>query len=107
MKHRIHHGLEPELARKATQHALESYKKDLAQFSPEITWTTPDTARVVFAVMGKTLEGNISVLETDVQLDLSVPFMMRPFLGQAVAMVDKEVSAWVAKARNGELDDQV
>lgn len=102
-KHRIPHGLDHDLARKATQHALESYKNRFAEHNPQGRWVTDDRAELSFTVAGKTLEGVVEVEPKDIALELEVPFIFRVFKGQAMEIIEKEIREWIARARNGEL----
>lgn len=104
MKHSIPHSLSHELARKATQVALESYRKRFSEYQPTGEWLSPDRATVRFVVMGKTLAGTVDVLPKHIDLELDVPLVFRPFRSAAMNVIETEIKAWIAKAQKGELD---
>lgn len=104
MKHKIHHGLDRDLAIRATTKALEAYAKELEAWNPVVSWQGPNNAVVDCQVMGKSLQAQVDVGEDDVTFAMDVPFMMRPFQGQAISIVEKVVQDWIVKAKNGELD---
>lgn len=104
MKHSIHHGLNKDLARKATHKAFESYKQRFAKYDPTVDWSTEDRANVSFSAKGVTLEGNIEITDSDVNLELNVPFILKPFKKKAVGVIEDEIQKWVKKAERGELD---
>ncbi|MFU8807431.1 MAG: polyhydroxyalkanoic acid system family protein [Bradymonadaceae bacterium] len=104
MKHKIHHGLQKELARKATHKAIETYKARFEQYNPQANWVNDDTANVSFSAKGIKLEGALEIVEHDVLLDLEVPFLLRPFRSRAMTIIEEEIKDWVARAKRGELD---
>ena len=104
MKHAIPHDLDHETARLATRAALESYAKDFSEYEPRGEWRDSDHATVSFTVMGKTIEGQVRVTDSAVELELSkVPFLFRPFRAQATEVIEGEIRGWIEKARNGEI----
>jgi hypothetical protein len=48
-----------------------------------------------------TLSGSIEVLPRSIDLDLEVPFLLRPFKSQAVNVIEAEIREWIDKARAG------
>ena len=105
MKQTISHGLDKELARKATREAFASYKARFPEFSPQETWLTEDIAEISFSVKGLTLKGGLEVKEEEIEAELSVPLVLRPFRKKALQVIEDEVRMWVEKARRGELDE--
>lgn len=104
LKHRIKHDLGLELARKATLRALESYRDQFPEASPEGRWLNPDRAQVAFTVAGKRLKGQVDVAREFIDIELDVPLLFRPFQNQAMAVIEEEIEAWLAKARAGDLE---
>ncbi|MED5373183.1 MAG: polyhydroxyalkanoic acid system family protein [Myxococcota bacterium] len=104
MKHRIPHDLGQELARKATQRALETYRDEFPEVEPEGRWLSPDRAEIAVTLAGKRLRANLDVLKDAVDIDMDVPLVFRPFRKQAIAVIEKEILVWIEKARRGELD---
>jgi hypothetical protein len=104
LKHRISHALGLELARKATARALESYREQFPETQPEGRWVSADRAEVAFTVAGKRLKGRVDVARQNIDIELDVPLLFRPFQNQAMAVIEEEIEAWLTKARNGELE---
>lgn len=103
MKHRIHHGLDLALAKLAVGKAMEAYTARFAKYDPTFAWDTETTGRMSFNAKGVTVTGDIEILGHEVTVDLQVPFIFRLFRRKAIDVLDREVKAWCAKARNGEL----
>lgn len=105
MKHSIRHGLDKATACKATHKAFEAYQERFRDYSPQANWLQEDHANISFSAKGITLKGTVHIREQDVEVDLDVPFLMRPFQGKAVAVIEEEIKRWVDKARAGKLDE--
>ncbi len=105
MKHVVKHDLSPDQAKLATTKAWESYSQRFEKYSPTADWTSDKHADVSFTVKGVTLTGTLDLEPGGVALDLDVPFVFRPFKKKAMGVVEEEIEKWIAKARNGELDE--
>ena len=105
MKHEVAHDLSIPLAKKAVDKAFESYSQRFSDYSPTLTWVDERTAQAGFSVKGITLAGGFAIRDRAIELDLDVPFVLRVFKNQALKVIEKEVAAWVAKAKAGELGD--
>ncbi len=103
MKHSVSHDLGQETARKVAEAAFASYKEKLAKYDPQANWVSDTKAEIRFTVKGYTLSGTLDVTATSIDMDLQVPFLLRPFQGTALGVIEKEISAWIAKASAGEL----
>lgn len=103
MKHVVHHGLGLAMARKVADAAFASYKQRFAEYHPEARWVDERRAEITFRVKGMTLEGAIDVSERDIEMELEVPFLLRPFKGKAIGIIEDEIQTWVARAKQGEL----
>lgn len=103
MKHEIHHGLSPELAKKAVGKAMEAYSARFAEYNPQFDWVSESKGRVGFKAKGVTVSGDIEIAGPKILVDLEVPFLLRVFRGKAMEVIDREVKVWVEKARNGEI----
>ncbi|MFZ5479635.1 MAG: polyhydroxyalkanoic acid system family protein [Myxococcota bacterium] len=103
MKHHIPHGLPHALARAATREALESYRARFASYAPEGDWIDEDHARVSFRALGQRVEGAVVVGPDDVELELEVPLLLRPFRERALEVIEHEVRVWIERARAGQL----
>lgn len=103
MKHSVTHSLGREKARQVARAAFESYAKRFADYKPVTTWKSEDTADISFSVKGISLNGAIAVADHSIDLDLNVPFMLKPFKGKALEVIEREIRVWIAKAEKGEL----
>ena len=107
MKHRVHHGLDQDLAKKAMDHAIESYTERFEKYNPEATWVSDDEVKVGFSAKGVGVDGTIELGSEDMLIDLDVPFLLKPFKSKAINVIEEEINKWVAKAKQGDLDDEV
>ena len=103
MKHSVPHDLGRERAKQAAEAAFASYAARFAKYQPTAKWTTPDRADISFTAKGITLKGVLEVLPSSIDMDLDVPFLLRPFKDKALGAVDREISVWIDKAKRGEL----
>ncbi|MBK7580703.1 MAG: polyhydroxyalkanoic acid system family protein [Myxococcales bacterium] len=103
MKHVVPHGLGFDTAKKVAEAALVSYKERFAQYNPNGRWLTEKKAEITFRVKGISLAGALEVNERDIQMDLEVPFMLRPFKGKAIGLIEEEIKKWIEKAKRGEI----
>lgn len=99
MKHTVSHDLGQERAKKVTESALASYSEKFAKYSPKTSWTSANRAQISFSVKGMSLSGNVEVKDTTIELDLDVPFLLKPFQGQALSVIEGEIKAWLAKEK--------
>lgn len=104
MKHSVTHGIDKPLAKKATEKALEAYKERFAEYNPTVTWQSDDHAKVEFKAKGMTLKGDFELTDNEVNIEMDVPLLMKPFRKKAVSVVENEILAWVEKAKNGEFE---
>lgn len=103
MKHVVPHDLGQEGAKKAAEAALGTYAQKFSKYSPKINWATPSKANISFQVKGFTLSGAVEVLDRSIEMDLDVPFVLRPFKGQALGVIEGEIKEWIQKAKTGAL----
>ena len=103
MKHLVSHSLDAATARKVTDQAWASYQERYSQYQPQANWTSETHADVQFSVKGVTLKGSIDLEPKAVALDLDVPFLLRPFKGQAIAVIEREIRVWIDKANAGQV----
>jgi hypothetical protein len=99
MKHTVSHDLGQERAKKVTESALSTYAEKFAKYSPKTTWTTPNKANISFSVKGMSLSGAVEVKDKSIELELDVPFLLRPFQGQAISVIEGEIKSWLAKEK--------
>ncbi len=103
MKHSVPHDLGLERAKQVTQSAWESYSRKLADYSPTINWQTENRAQIRFKAKGISLEGAIEVRESAIDLELEVPFLLKPFRGKAISVIEGEIKEWIGKAKTGDI----
>jgi len=99
MKHSVPHDLGQERAKKVAESALATYAQKYANYSPQVTWKGPNQAEISFKVKGMSLSGSLEVLEKSIDLDIDVPFLLRPFKSQALGVIEGEINAWIKKAK--------
>ncbi len=103
MKHSVPHDLGQEKAKRAAEAAFAAYAERFAKYHPTANWTSPDRADISFTAKGITLKGVLEVKPTSIDMDLDVPFLLRPFKEKALGAVDREITTWVGKAKRGEI----
>lgn len=103
MEHRIAHSLDEQLARRVARKAAESYAERFARYSPKIHWENDDRARIGFSAKGVSLEGTLRLEPGAIMFDLKVPFLLKPFAGRAVSVIEEQVRHWIDVATRGGL----
>jgi len=103
MKHVVPHDLDEEKAQKVAQSAFDSYKKRFSDYNPTVTWSSPKRADIAFKVKGITLKGGVDIKPSSYELDLEVPFLLKPFKGKAISVIEEEINKWIGKAKAGQL----
>jgi hypothetical protein len=99
MKHTVSHDLGQERAKKVTESALKTYAEKFAKYNPKTSWTGPNKAEIAFSVKGMSLSGSVEVKEKTIDLELDVPFLLKPFQGQAINVIEGEIKEWLAKEK--------
>lgn len=102
MKHSVPHDLGREPAKKAAVAAFDSYQERYGKYEPKAIWVG-DRADISFKAKGMVLRGSLEVREKSIDMDLDVPFFLRPFKDIALAAVEREIGKWVDKAKRGEI----
>lgn len=103
MKHTVPHSLGREMARKVADAAFKSYKERFTDYKPEARWVGEDRAEISFTVKGMSLSGGVEVKDNAFELELAVPFMLKPFQGKALSVIEGEIKKWIGKAETGEV----
>lgn len=103
MKHTVSHSLGLEMARKVAQAALDSYARRFSDYHPTTHWKNEDAAEIGFTVKGMHLKGAVKVAASAIDLDLDVPFLLKPFKGKAISVIEGEIHEWIKKAERGEI----
>jgi hypothetical protein len=103
LKHVVKHGLGFEAAKKVAEAAVGSYTERFKKYDPKVAWKDDRTAKISFSVKGMSLDGTLEVGDENIEMDLDVPFLLRPFKGTAISVIDEEIKKWLAKAKAGEI----
>jgi len=103
MKHVIAHDLDVATAKKVAERAFAEYQHRYAKYDPQFRWATDRKAELAFNAKGIKLEGAMEVAEREITLALDVPFLLRPFRGRAMEIIEREVKVWLERARTGQL----
>jgi hypothetical protein len=104
VKHTITHGLPRATAIEVVNRAMNGYLERFQKYSAYFEWKREGYGELGFSAKGLHITGTVEVYEHTVDVDLTVPFLLRPFRGIAIEVVEEEVNKWVAKAKKGELD---
>ena len=103
MKHSVPHDLDEGTARKVADKAWEAYSTRFRQYDPKIDWVSEKKAKISFKAKGIHLSGELELQPRAIDMDLDVPFLLRPFKKTAMNVIDEEVRKWIAKAKAGEI----
>jgi len=98
MKHTVLHDLGQDRAQHVAEKALASYSDRFAEYKPTVDWTAPHRARISFKVKGFELNGALAVNPNNIEMDLEVPFFLRPFKQTALNVIEDEIRSWLGKA---------
>lgn len=103
MKHVVTHNLGQEKAKQVAQAAFNSYRERYSQYNPNANWVDDRRAEITFNVKGLKLEGTMQVNPNDIEMELDVPFLLKPFKGKALSVIEEEIKKWISKAKAGEV----
>jgi hypothetical protein len=100
MKHEIAHDLGQAKAREITDKALEAYRARFSDYDPKLLWKDENSAEIGCTIKGMKIGGSVEVSERSITLDIEVPFLLRPFKGMAVEVIDGEIRKWIDRAKS-------
>jgi hypothetical protein len=103
MKHTVPHDLPFDLAKKAADAALQSYKQRFPDYDPQVTWADDKTAHVALKAKGLGMKGIFEINKDNIAMDMEVPLLLRPFKAKALEVIEEQIKMWIAKAKSGEL----
>lgn len=103
MKHSVSHDLGKERARQVMEAAWKSYSEKFGKYSPSMHWVSDDKAKIGFVAKGISLDGTIQLQANSIDLELDVPFLLRPFQKMAVGVIEGEIREWIGKSQSGQL----
>lgn len=97
--HEIRHGLAPADAKRVAQRAMDEYVSRYGERGMSARWLSDTRAEIKLAVRGVHLEATVDVLPDVLRVETSVPLLLRPFKGVAIAAVEREAQKWIAEAK--------
>jgi hypothetical protein len=103
MKHAVPHDLGPERAKLVAESAISSYEKRFEKYHAKANWVSPTRADISFNVKGISLSGTLEVLPSAIEMDLDVPFLLRPFKRTAIGVIEEEILSWIGQAKAGKI----
>jgi hypothetical protein len=103
MQQLIQHDLDMLTAKRVVDHAFEAYRLRFPEYQPSLRWADDRRAEASFNARGVKLQGSLLIGPKSITLDLDVPFFLRPFQKRALEVIEREVRAWLDKARAGEI----
>lgn len=98
MRQTVPHSLAPGEARELIERALETYRRHYPEHSIESEWGDVETARVGFHVTGRRIDGTIRICADCYEVDVDLPWILRPFGGRIAGAIEEELRRWVAHA---------
>jgi hypothetical protein len=99
----VPHDLSFDLAKKAADAALQSYKQRFPDYDPQVTWSDEKTAHVALKAKGMAMKGIFEINADNIAMDMEVPFLLKPFKQKALEVIEEQIKMWIAKAKSGEL----
>ena len=100
MKHSVPHDLPELLAKTTVERALESYREKYPHARMALDWIDDRTATVRVGAKGFDVKGTVTISASEIVFDIPVPLLLRPLRSKAMAVLDREVNAWIQKARD-------
>lgn len=101
MKHRFSHGSDPETVARAAKQAFSHYAALYPRYQLGLDWKNDASAVFNIEIKGMRVRGDLDIGASDVEVDLALPFLFRPFARRATDIVEREARAWIAKATTG------
>jgi len=101
MKHEIAHDLGEAKAREITDKALQAYRAKFSEYEPKLAWKNDKLAEIACTIKGMKIGGTVEIAERVILLDIEVPFMLRPFKGMAIQVIEDEIRKWIDRAKAG------
>ena len=100
MKHSFPHDLEMDLARLATQRAIQSYTERFAKYNPQVSWRDQNNATVTFDAAGVKFSGFFALTSSAIEVTMNVPFYLRVFRNKAIEVIGQQINYWVEQVRS-------
>lgn len=103
MQQSIAHDLGEKKARQAISAAHRYYARRYAKYKPRMRWQSRNRAALTFVATGMTVSATADVKPASIDVDVEVPLLLRPFRKKALAIVEREIRSWIARAKTGDL----
>jgi hypothetical protein len=104
MKKAFPHELDTPTSRKVADHAFAAYAEKFAEYNPTMDWDTDTHADFGFTAKGLSLKGTMDLRQGEVDVELKVPLLLKPFQKKAMSVIQAEMEKWIEKANNGEIE---
>ena len=98
-KHSIQHDLSPEKAKEVLEKASEQYCKEFYRLSPQVGWESENEMNISFNAMGSPVKAKLVINKNSIDVEMKLPVLFRAFRGQAIKVIDREVSKWIEVSR--------
>jgi hypothetical protein len=99
----VTHDLPFDLARKATDAALDALATRFAEYEPRVSWTRDRSAEVAVSAKGMTWKGTFAILKDRIEMEMEVPLLLHMCRQKALDVVEGEIVSWPQKAKAGQL----
>lgn len=99
MKKSFPHQLSPKQAREVARQAFAAYLEKLVDYHPRFDWRDDDNGDLTFQVLGKQVQGFISLLPGEILVEMKVPLLLKPFRKKALEVIGREINKWVKLAQ--------
>jgi hypothetical protein len=93
----VPHGGDEARAKRIALSLMEENRARMAKYHPEIRLTRPDLAEFSFHAVGRIFTGSVQITATSIELDIAVPFALRPFAAVFIERARSEISARLAR----------
>lgn len=99
MKHSIAHDLGQKKAKQTINAAHKTYAKKYAKYKPKLRWASTNKAELSFVAAGMTVNATADVQPKSIELEVKLPFLLRPFQSKATQVIEREIQDWLRKAK--------
>ena len=106
MRHRIERSCGPARTRRILDEAFAAYAERYARYRPHLKWYDDSRAAFGFRVRGLKVTGTLSLLADAIDLEVQVPWMLRPLHDLARRTIDAEAERLFAAPGDGGLSPQ-
>jgi hypothetical protein len=80
--------------------AWEEYSRRFAKYNPELSRESEYRAWLSFRARGIVVRGSIEIRDDEVEMEIDVPLLLKPFKKVAVAAIEREIADRVARAKS-------